>query len=460
MSVDSVKSITRRKFLKYSGTAALTSALLGEVTRKAVGQSATPPNILLIIADDLGQHIGCYGDTTARTPNLNRLATQGIRFVNSYVTQASCSPSRSSIYTGLYPHQTGFFPPDNNPVGQIGLAYAGSGYAMDPSVITMQQLLKMAGYRTGHIGKLHVYPETSFPFDYRGPDSDDTRDIELIAQRAGEFLVQQPQQPFFLTVCYFDPHEGYLTSFKGYPQLPYSPTEVPPFPWIGTADIPTLREKMAGMYNGIARMDAGVGMLLAKLAQLGLNKNTIVIFTGDNGPYFKRAKITCYEAGLRVPMIVRYPGLISPNRVNNSLVSTVDIMPTVLQAAGVRVPQNLAGRSLMQLFWGNTTGWRNVLCAEYTSHTRANFRPRRCIRGQRYKYIFNLLPERMPNRKAEELYDLSTDQYEFKNLAERPEYQNRKNFLRSELLKWRQKTADPLLNPAVLAAMEQEHYAP
>ena len=187
-----MKSITRRKFLNYSGTAALTSALLDKLAKKSVGQSATPPNILLIVADDLGQHIGCYGDTTARTPNINHLATQGMRFANSYVTQASCSPSRSSIYTGLYPHQTGFFPPDNNPVGQIGLAYSGSGYAMDPRVITMQQLLKMAGYRIGHIGKLHVYPEASFPFDYREPQATNTRDIKLVAERAGKFL-GQPQ---------------------------------------------------------------------------------------------------------------------------------------------------------------------------------------------------------------------------------------------------------------------------
>lgn len=457
-----MKSITRRKFLNYSGTG-VTSALLGGVTRKALGQSATPPNILLIIADDLGQQIGCYGDKTARTPNINRLATEGIRFVNSYVTQASCSPSRSSIYTGLYPHQTGFFPPDDEPVGQIGLAYPGSRYAMDPAVITMQQLLKMAGYRIGHIGKLHVFPEASFPFDYRGlPTLDgpntESRDIELIAQLAGEFLAQPPQ-PFFLTMCYFDPHKPYFTQVKGYPQPPYGPTEVSPFPWIGIADTPTVREEMAGIYNGIARMDAGVGMLLNKLTQLGLDNNTIVIFTGDNGPaFYLKAKTTCYEAGLRVPMIVRWPGQISPNRVNYSLVSTVDILPTVLQAANLSVPQNLAGRSLMQLFRGNTTGWRDFLCAEYTSHTRKDFWPRRSIRGTYCKYILNLLPERMQNRQAEELYNLSTDQYEFKNQAENPRYQNTKNFLRSELLKWRQQTADPLLDPAVLAAMEKEHY--
>ncbi len=445
--------LTRRKFLEYSTTSAIASAFFSDRVL-----SATPPNILLIIADDLGQHIGCYGDTTARTPNINRLATQGIRFANSYVTQASCSPSRSSIYTGLYPHQTGFFPPNNDPVGQIGLAYPGSGYAMNPSVITMQQLLKQAGYRIGHIGKLHVAPEISFPFDYRSTAIDGTRDVELIATMARQFLAQRPKVPSFLTVCYFDPHEPYVSQFKNYPRVPYSQSDVVAPAYTGRGNTLEMREKTAGMYNGIARMDAGVGMLLWELTQLGLYKNTIVIFTGDNGPYFPRAKITCYEAGLRVPLIVRYPGRISPNRVDNSLVSTVDILPTVLQAAGLTVPRNLAGRSLMQLFRGNTTGWRGLLAAEYTSHTRELFKPRRCIRGRRYKYILNLLSHRMLNQVREELYDLSTDAHEFKNLAGIPKYQERQEFLRGQLLKWRQETADPLLNQATLAVMEQQHY--
>jgi arylsulfatase A-like enzyme len=187
--------------------------------------------------------------------------------------------------------------------------------------------------------------------------------------------------------------------------------------------------------------------------------------------------------------MVRWPGRISPNSVNDSLVSSVDILPTVLQAAGVNIPQNLAGRSLMQLFQGNKTGWRSLLFAEYTSHTRTGFHPRRSVRGTRYKYILNLLPNRnnpaaflnsdiaySESRKlpvnnpariamdtcrqtpAEELYDLETDPIEFINLAALPEHQDRKNSSRTELIKWRQRTADPLLDPAVLAAMEQEHY--
>ena len=148
-----MKRITQRKFIEYSSAAAIASTFLSDRV-----SSATPPNILLITSDDLGQYLGCYGDAIARTPNLNRFASQGIRFINSYVTNSSCSSSRSSLFTGLYPHQTGFFAPDNTPVGQIGLAYKGSGYAMDSSVKTMPQLLKAAGYRTGIIGKLHIFP--------------------------------------------------------------------------------------------------------------------------------------------------------------------------------------------------------------------------------------------------------------------------------------------------------------
>ncbi len=455
-----MKRIARRKFLKYSGAATLTSALLGKYPFAVLGQSAIPTNILLIASDDLGPYLGCYGDETARTPKLDLLASQGIRFTSGYVTNASCSSSRSSLFTGLYPHQTGFFPPDDKPVGQIGLAYEGSGYAMDPSVKTMPQRLKAAGYRTGLIGKLHVFPETSFPFDYyKSSKTTNTRNIEFVAQLAEGFLAQQSQKPFFLMVCYADPHEPFMTQVNGYPQDPFSSKEVPPFPWTGLKNTSQLREEMAGYYNGVSRMDAGVGLLLNKLSQLGLADDTLVIFIGDHGPPFKRGKLTCYEAGLRIPLIVRWPGRIGPNKINRKLVSTIDILPTVLQAAGLTVPESLEGRSLIQLFQGDRTGWRKTLCGEYTSHERKSqyFNPIRCIRDTRYKYILNLLPDHPRNSSQEELYDLSTDRYEFNNLAQKPEHQDVRNLLRGQLLQWRQHVEDPLLDPAVLAAMVREH---
>ncbi|PPS40369.1 sulfatase [Chroococcidiopsis sp. TS-821] len=478
--------LTRRNFLNYSVATAAATAL-GELLFSLKGHSATRPNILLITADDLGQTLGCYGDKLARTPNIDRLASEGIQFLNSYVTQASCSSSRSSLFTGLYPHQTGGLP--NEPVGQIGLAYPNSGYAMASRVVTLPQLLKAAGYRTGIIGKLHVYPETSFPFDLNIPPTKiNTRNIQLVAQRAGEFFAQQPQQPFFLVVSYSDPHTPFETQFKNYPEQPYSSTEVPPFAWQGV-DTPAMRERTAGYYNGVARLDAGIGLLLNQLNRQGLDRNTLVIFLGDHGPGFVRAKGSCYEAGLRIPLLIRWSGKISPNLVESAFVSNIDILPTVLQAVGIKIPK-VSGRSLFPLFQQNAAGWRNFIFAEYTSHVKTHFYPRRSIRGKRFKYILNLLPDRqnpyitvdrdpafaesrqLPARNrarlaldtclnppAEELYDLHDDPYEFNNLAGKLGYQNTQNFLRSELLKWRQQTADSLLDPAVLAAMVEAHYS-
>lgn len=478
--------ISRRNFLNYS-VATVLAATFGEAIFSQVGSSATRPNILLITADDLGQTLGCYGDRIARTPNIDRLASEGVQFLNSYVTKASCSSSRSSLFTGLYPHQTGGLLP-NEPVGQIGLAYTNSGYSMASSVVTLPQLLKAAGYRTGIIGKLHVAPETSFPFDLNLPPTKiNTRNVELVAQRAGEFITQQPQQPFFLVVSYSDPHTPFATQVNNYPRQPYSSTEVTPFPWQGI-DTPVMRERTAGYYNGVVRLDAGIGLLLNQLTQRGLDQNTLVIFLGDHGPGFVRAKGSCYEAGLRIPLIMRWSSKIAPNLVEQAFVSNIDIFPTVLQAVGLKSPQ-VSGRSLFPLFRQNSTGWRNFIFAEYTSHVRTHFYPRRSIRGKRYKYILNLLPERqnpyitvdqdpafaqsrqLPVRNrarvavdtclqppAEELYDLHNDPFEFDNLAGKSGYLNTQNFLRNELLKWRQQTTDPLLDPAVLAAMVKAHY--
>ncbi|MES1026387.1 sulfatase [Gloeocapsa sp. BRSZ] len=476
--------ISRRSFLNYSVATALATTL-DELTFLQVGHSTSRPNILLITADDLGQTLSCYGDKVARTPHIDRLASEGILFLNSYVTQASCSPSRSSLFTGLYPHQTGGI--SNEPVGQIGLAYSNSGYSMATSVVTLPQLLKARGYRTGIIGKLHVYPETSFPFDVNVlPKALNTRDVQLVAQRASEFFAQQREQPFFLMISYNDPHTPFEAKFNNYPQQPYKSTEVPPFAWQGV-DTPAMRERTAGYYNGVARLDAGIGLLLDQLAQQGLDQNTLVIFLGDHGPGFFRAKGSCYEAGLRIPLIMHWFGRILPNQAEQAFVSNIDIFPTILQAAGLKTPK-VSGRSLFPLFQQNLVGWRHFIFAEYTSHTRKDFYPRRSIRGKRYKLILNLLPERqnpyinvdddsafVESRQlllsnsarramdtcfrppAEELYDLQNDPYEFNNLAGKVGYQNIQKLLRNELLNWRQQTADPLLDPAVLAAMVKAH---
>lgn len=439
-------------------------------------ENQKPLNIILITADDLGIQLGCYGDKIAKTPNIDMLAARGMRFENAYVTQSSCSPSRSSMLTGLYPHQN----------GQIGLA--NRGYSMRDGIVTMPALLKKAGYRTGIIGKLHVNPENAFPFDYERKNTDQTRDVRSVAEMSNDFIKEDSQKPFFLYINYFDPHHKFINQVKNIPETPYTRNTVPPFSFQGI-NSPRQLDSIAGYYNGVTRVDAGIGFLFEKLNQLQLLENTVVIFVGDNGPPFARGKTTCYEAGLRVPLLMYWPGLTKKNSTSKSLISFVDIMPTVLEAAGLNVPNNLPGQSLSSLIKNKNAKWRQTLCAEYTTHTHLNYFPRRSIRDNRYKLIVNLLTDRsnpiigvdgdvayaisrdtvyfgtkerkafdvLKNPPAEELYDLQNDPNEFKNMAGNPSYKIIKNKLKAELMKWRVATQDPLLDKKKLAALTLEH---
>ena len=172
-----------------------------EEPSRVISRSETSParlNVLFITSDDLGLQLGCYGDTVIETPNMDRLAASGVQFDVAYVAQASCSPSRSAMFTGLYPHAN----------GQYGLT-AGGYFALHPHVrdATIPNILKRAGYRTEIIGKLHVAPGASFQFDYHGGNYVVARDVKLVTKRASEFMTQSGDQPFFLMVNYTDPPE-------------------------------------------------------------------------------------------------------------------------------------------------------------------------------------------------------------------------------------------------------------
>ncbi len=439
-------------------------------------ENQKPLNIILITADDLGLQLGCYGDKIAKTPNIDMLAAKGMRFENAYVTQSSCSPSRSSLLTGLYPHQN----------GQIGLA--NRGYSMHDGIVTMPALLKNAGYRTGIIGKLHVNPENAFPFDYERKNTDQTRDVRSVAEMSNDFIREDFQKPFFLYINYFDPHHQFIKQVKNIPESPYTRSTVRPFDFQGI-NSPRQLDSIAGYYNGVTRVDAGIGFLLEKLNQLQLLENTVLIFVGDNGPPFARAKTSCYEAGLRVPLLLYWPGVTQKKSISKSLISVVDIMPTILEVANLDVPKNLPGQSLTSLLTNKNSKWRQTLYTEFTAHTHLNYFPRRSIRNKRYKLIVNLLTDRsnpaigvdgdiayqasrdpvylntivskafdvFKNPPAEELYDLQNDPNEFMNLSDNPSYTAIKNKLKAELMEWRVSTQDPLLDKEKFAALTLEH---
>ena len=451
---------------------------------------AAPPNILLIVSEDNGPELGCYGDPYARTPNLDRLASEGVRFNRAYVPQAGCSQSRASFLTGLYPHQH----------GQIGLATWGFRLYRDDTP-NLPRSLKAAGYRTGLIGKLHVNPESAFPFDvHEIPGANFNRkQLADYATHAADFITAS-DQPFFLSVNYPDAHDPWLRQVEGLPKSPQTGAEVKAMPYLGI-DPPEMREMIADYYNSLARLDALVGDLLAVLEKSGKADNTLVIYLGDHGADFLRGKRTCYEGGLRIPLLLRWPGHIAP-QVREELVSTIDLMPTVLAAAGAADVPGLAGRALQPLFTPAAADWRTHLFAEYHTHAAAaNYHPQRSVRSDRFKLIENLLPDTLnpdyadtlrklegdARRRGEiglesrlsqaiaaarpevraayavmekppryELYDLQNDPHEFHNLATEPAHAATLADLQQRLTTWREQTHDPLLDPNHLQRLSAE----
>ena len=441
--------------------------------------AAPRPNILFIVSEDNGPELGCYGNPHVRTPNLDGLASEGVRFDRAYVTQAGCSQSRSSIMTGLYPHQN----------GQIGLATWGFRLYR-PDIPNLPRSLKSAGYRTGIIGKLHINPEEAFPFDFSAiPSGNFARKGLRDYARHAETFFRASDEPFFLSVNFPDAHQPWTRQVDGLPANPLTGKDVTPMAYMGV-DRPDLRELVADYYNSMSRLDTLVGDVLAALARAGKAENTLVLYIGDHGADMLRGKRTCYEGGVRIPLLVRWPAGVRPGQVRRELVSTVDFMPTVLELAGAALPPGLAGRSLLPLLKGEGAGWRTHLFTEFHTHAaKANFWPQRAVRDDRFKLIENLLPgevnpgyeftlhhldadlgaaiaaapaevraayARMEKPPRWELYDLRSDPYEFRDLATDPAHAVTLKRLQAELGRWRSETSDPLLNPANLARLKAE----
>lgn len=469
-------SISRRAVLGGLAGASVLAAACYSLFRRP--RADGHPNILLITADDLGLQLGCYGDSVNVTPHIDRLASSGIRFQHAYVTHGSCSPSRASILTGLYSHQH----------GMDGLAHL--GYTLKPGLPTLFSVLHEAGYRTGLIGKNHVSGGLR-GCDIEVPLSrlEAGKGVGRFAEVCRELFDQRDPRPFFLMVNYTDPHTPFEREVSGVPQQPVNPGDVSPFPF-QKLDAPRLRERIAGYYNNLKRFDVGVGWLLEELAASGKAADTLVILTSDQGPPFARSKTTVYEAGLKVPLILRWPGKSAPGRVIEELVSMVDLFPTLCEIAGVQeASDNLDGRSLAPFLSGQPARWRRYLFAEFTSHGVQSFYPRRSVRDERYKLIVNLLAprgnparsmdgngswevsrdavyegtqvraafDRYANPPKVELYDLMADPYEFVDLGDSPALEEVRRRLAAALQAWREKTGDPLLNETYLAEMTAHH---
>lgn len=436
-------------------------------------------NVLLLIADDLGKQLSCYGATGIKTPNIDSLASKGTRFDYAFASTASCSGSRSVVYTGLHTHQN----------GQYGLASHRHHFVTFDHVETAPRLLNSIGHRTGIIGKIHVGPDSVYPWEFRQEST--TRDVAVIADQARSFFeqVEEDGRSFFLTVGFQDPHRdrtrgGFGNGEKYDDRVKegqYRPgdVEVPPF----VNDTPGTRLELAEYYNSIHRLDQGIGFVLDALNDNNLADSTLVIFLSDNGPPFINSKTTLYDAGVRLPLIIRDPER-DESAISSAMVSYVDILPTILDFVGHPATQDPSqkriGQSLLPNIGSSVDNpGRDRVFGSHTFHEITNYWPTRFIRDRRYKYHKNLawrldFPfasdiygslswEDIRNSKEteikigqrnlkdyffrgpEELFDLQKDPLEVKNLAQDPDYAPILEKLRFDLEEWQKRTEDPWL---------------
>jgi N-sulfoglucosamine sulfohydrolase len=434
---------------------------------------AAPRNVLLLIADDQGRDLGVYDNPVLRTPNLDRLAARGTLFTLAFATVSSCSPSRSVLYTGLYSHTNGMY----------GLAHDIHNVHLLPSVRTLPQMLKAAGYATALVGKKHVLPEDALPFDAElAPEQPGNRDVAHMASEARKFIAATGERPFLLIVGFSDPHRaaenfGNTRVWPSVPRSTYDPSKiiVPSH----LPDTPEVRSDLAAYYESISRLDNGVGLFLEALRTTGHDDDTLVIYLSDNGRPFPGAKTTLYDDGVHLPLIIASPEQRTRGVRNGAMVSWVDITPTILEWTGASPPQGvrLAGRSVLPILeQPRPSGWDRVF-ASHSFHEIQQYYPMRAMRTREFKYIVNLaaaLPfpiagdvassptwravESRPglglgarsldaylHRPAEELYDLAKDPDETRNVANDPAYRRVLERMRADLHAFRADTHDPWL---------------
>lgn len=416
-----------------------------------------PPNLILIIADDMAwDDCGACGHPNIQSPNIDKLADDGMMFHQAFLTTSSCSPSRASIITGTYPHQTD--------AEQLH-------WEIPAEKITFVEKLKEAGYWTAQAGKWHLGDHMVDRFDMLAEESTDE-----LRQSYGELpendnsganlwvplLEHRPNdQPFFLWLAANDPHRGYE---EGIIENPHTPEDIilPPY----VPDTEEVRKDYALYYDEITRMDQYIGDVVATLEEQGASDNTLILFISDNGRPFPRDKTTLYDSGIKTPWFVKWPATVKAGSETESLVSVVDIAPTFLALAGFESYESSPGQDFSPILIDTDAQIRERIYGQAHWHDHENFV--RAVRDNRFKYIrnfFNDLPRTPPAdaltggtfaeirrlersgelnsnqrslyyepRPEEELYDLENDPHELNNLANDTEFRNELYRLRVDLL--------------------------
>ncbi len=463
----------RRDFVKLSGAAvagleASRRFEAQEVRAESGDAGSRKPNILMITCHDIGQHIGCYGVETVRTPNLDALAGKGIRFANYFATDCVCSPSRGCILTGKYPQANGL----------MGLTHQPWGWSFNEGQRHVAAILKDAGYQTTLAGLQHVTSGDPHKLGYEKVLSEKRIARETVAAARQELRkAGKGDRPFFMKVGFFEVHRPFTVG---------KDTEKGVFIPHHLKDTPEIREDLAQFQATIRFFDKCVGEILNALESSEVADDTLVIFTADHGIPHPGAKWTLFDPVIETPLIMYGPGTkLEGGRVIKQLMSNVDVLPTLLDLIGVKIPNNLHGHSFKKVVQGTEKlSPRSEIYAQRTSHALYD-NLSRCVRTERYKliryfepgrtviYPTDAVPQRVaqhverPRRKSGrrpvvELYDLRADPHERNNLAQTPKYAELVAELSDKLWTWMESVNDPLLKgplptPYYKEAMQDYH---
>ncbi|KAA5541122.1 sulfatase [Roseiconus nitratireducens] len=344
--------------------------------------SAAPPNVIFFIADDVSWNdFGCYGNQAARTPNIDRLAENGIRFDQAYLTASSCSPSRSSIITGRYPHNNGKAAELHQPIS-VHLPW-------------FPERLRQAGYYTALSGKHHMTSTEPGEGQSGRPTAFDHVDAGRVKGNSGgsanwlQVTQQRPKdQPFFFWFASYDAHRGWDGDGQWNEQA-YGPIHrpadvvVPPF----LSDDPQTREDLASYYNEVTRFDYHIGVVVEELRRQGVLDQTLLFVLADNGRPFPRAKTRLHDSGMKTALVAHWPDGIAWTGASDQLVSVIDLAPTVLSVAGCEIPETFQGVSMVPLLKDPQASIRRYAFSEHNWHDYEAFG--RGVRDGRFLLVFN-----------------------------------------------------------------------
>jgi N-sulfoglucosamine sulfohydrolase len=442
----SENSSSRRDFLNNVGGVAAGAA----ASRASAQQSAALPNIIYIHSHDSGRYLQPYGYAVP-TPNLQRLATEGVLFRRAFSAAPTCSPSRAALLTGQCPHRNGMF----------GLAHR--GFSLNDYNKHIVHTLRAKGYRSVLAGLQHVAarPETIGYDEIISPKS---KSAIHVAPVAVEFLNRRHNQPFFLDIGFFETHREYPKPTElDDPRYTQPPVPIP--------DTPQTREDMAAFHASARILDGGVGRVMEALDRSGLAANTLVISTTDHGISFPLMKCNLEDFGWGVSLIMRGPGDFKGGRVCDAMISQIDVFPTLCELLGIERPSWIEGKSFLPVLRGNVKEINDEVFSEVTYH--ASYEPKRAVRTQRWKYIRRYGDRRtavLPNcddspskslwveygwkqrvLPKETLYDLVFDPAEHQNLTRDPACQSVLTEMRGRLDRWMERTEDPLLHGPIPA---------